>query len=148
MAHTSVDIAAPGIVAPPTKEHLEFLQKWTKAHVKDNNVFVLGPLSPDGIYSFDIVLFGLLRLRGYIDTTSLAFQLEALLHIPILGDISLGEISGSLKDGVTLAIGISGIATGSLRFYLQNTWDLYVDIGLDTIVGDWHTTVFLFTIPH
>jgi hypothetical protein len=147
VASISIANPTPDSIIPPSEEYLKLLRNWVQVHVKDGNVSQLGP-ALNGTFPFDIVLFGVLELKGTIDITTLAFHLEVYLIIPIWGRVSIGEIDGSLKDGITLEIGVKGIATGSLHFYLKNKWDLYVDIELDTIVGKWIDTVFLFTIPH
>lgn len=107
-----------------------------------------GPETASNGYPFDIVLFQVLEISGWIDLASWACNFSAYLRIPLLPfRMFIGGISGSLHDGITLAVGITGIATGSITLHILNTDELYCDVKLQTIVGNWDKDLDICKIP-
>ncbi|PAV24143.1 hypothetical protein PNOK_0121100 [Pyrrhoderma noxium] len=66
------------------------------------------------------------RVSIYILDLVIAFNsatgtisLEAYVNIPIIGSVNIGQISGSLTDGVNLSLGYPGVLSGSVGIRLS-----------------------------
>ena len=64
------------------------------------------------------------QVTGYLDLE----KKEIGVNVTVVG-ISIGNISGSLVNGVTVEVNLL-VAKGSLRFYLKDGDDLYVHVNL------------------
>jgi hypothetical protein len=77
----------------------------------------------------------------------LSLNVLAYLTVPFLPKIEIGQSTANLKDGITIQVGIPLIVTGSLNFHLEGQYQLYCDVKLNSIVGNFDKDVFLFKIP-
>ncbi|KAI0741042.1 hypothetical protein C8Q76DRAFT_666944 [Earliella scabrosa] len=97
----------------------------------------------------EIPLWGLVFiLRGTISRpASGTFTIDATfsVRIPIFGEHNLSKVRGSLDDGVDITWGISGVLSGTSRFYGRGTW-LWVDIAA-TVFGHTHDLLSMALIP-
>ncbi|KAI0901669.1 hypothetical protein F4806DRAFT_444087, partial [Annulohypoxylon nitens] len=64
--------------------------------------------------------FGLLNLRGWIHTLTLAVQIDV-----IVAGICLGTYNFNLKDGFVVKFDLL-VASGRLHFYKKNSRDLWI----------------------
>jgi len=88
------------------------------------------------------------QLKGYIDLSSLAINAGLYVKIPLFPDIFLAGVAGNLKDGVTVSFNAVGVISGSARFYLKNTFDLWVHLQVSVFGQYFQGDFYLFTIPH
>jgi hypothetical protein len=68
--------------------------------------------------------------------------------IPLFPEIQLARVQGNLRDGVTVSFNAAGIISGSARFYLQDTWELWVHLSVSIFGKEWDGDFYLLTIPH
>ncbi|KAH9965704.1 hypothetical protein BJV74DRAFT_799580 [Russula compacta] len=66
-------------------------------------------------------------LNGFIDLSTQKFDATLSDHIPIVGTHKLTEVTGNLKDGITVYYKIEKVLGGKGRFYLKDKW-IYVDL--------------------
>ncbi|KAF5659831.1 hypothetical protein FHETE_9261 [Fusarium heterosporum] len=83
----------------------------------------LPPRDVEGRHGIDWS-FGPLKITGYVDTTTLGLGIS----VSVAG-VSIGNIYGSLKDGVGLDVDLFA-AQGSLKFYLKNGNEIWVTLDL------------------
>ncbi|KAH9962526.1 hypothetical protein BJV74DRAFT_990920 [Russula compacta] len=99
-------------------------------------------------YDFDIE-FGFAGLtwilRGSINLSTLSISASFLVRIPLLGTITLASLNGSLLEGVSVTFGISGILSGTAKFYVRDKW-LYVDLSA-TVFGSTYGPITIGLIP-
>ena len=86
------------------------------------------------------------QISASIDVTSLSCNFTAYLRVPFLPKINLGRITGNLKDGITLAVGLKGVAFGGITLHILNTSELHCNVHLDTILGNWKKILYLFKL--
>jgi len=71
--------------------------------------------------SFEVVIAGVIRLKGTINTDNFEVDASLAIYIPIWGWQTLVHFKGNLKQGIIVNVGV-GPAKGSLRLYLQDGW--------------------------
>ncbi|KAF5345407.1 hypothetical protein D9756_010978 [Leucocoprinus leucothites] len=84
--------------------------------------FAIGPLEAGHSCSspqFD-VLIQVLQIVITYDSVTTGIVLEAFVNLPFLPTISLGKVSGSLKEGIVLKIGYKAILSGELSVKLKD----------------------------
>jgi hypothetical protein len=80
-------------------------------------------------------------VSGTVNTSTLAIDVT----ISVLG-INLGSFRGNLKDGLTINIDLIA-AKGSVRFYLKNGNEVWLDLKLSVLFdGSYNTSVKLISI--
>jgi hypothetical protein len=87
------------------------------------------------------------QINGSMDVTSLACNFTAYLLVSFLPKINIGGITGNLNDGITLTVGLKGVASGSITLHILRTSELYCKVQLDTVLGNWDKDVDLFKLP-
>ena len=65
--------------------------------------------------------------------------------ISFLPTFTLGQVKGSLKDGVSIEFGINGTLSGKATFYAKNGW-LVVDLSA-TVLGTSYGPLTIELIP-
>jgi len=88
------------------------------------------------------------QLKGYIDLGNWTIDAGLYVRIPLFPDIFLARVAGNLKDGVTVGFNVVGIISGSARFYVKNTWELWVHLEVSIFGRFFQGDLLLFTIPH
>ena len=88
------------------------------------------------------------QLKGYIDTDSLEIDAELYIKIPFIPEIPLARVKGSLKNGVLVSFNVVGVIVGTARFYLKNTWEVWMYLDATILGKSIAKDIYLFTIPH
>ncbi|RPD53723.1 hypothetical protein L226DRAFT_531392 [Lentinus tigrinus ALCF2SS1-7] len=122
---------------------------------KTYHAFVQGgyPLvGPDPKASYDIevdVPLGpvILQLRGSINTSTLEADIGLYVKVPFLPAIKLGELSGNLRDGITISVGVPGILEGSVTLYISDDNWLHIKFTLTIFGEEYSADIALFPIP-
>jgi len=84
-------------------------------------------------------------LTGTIDSSTLTIQATFKVQVPFFGTYTLGQIDGNLNTGVSLQFGISGIVSGTVKFYAKGGW-LWMDLSA-TILGSKYGPLSVQLIP-
>jgi len=84
-------------------------------------------------------------LTGTINTITLSIQATFKVQIPFLGTYTLGQINGNLITGIILKFGISGIVSGTAKFYAKGGW-LWMDLSA-SILGSSYGPLSVQLIP-
>ncbi|KAI1132447.1 hypothetical protein F5Y10DRAFT_261156 [Nemania abortiva] len=71
--------------------------------------------------------FGPVKISGYIDTSTLEIEINAI----VMG-ITLGTVYGNLNDGVVIKVNLIAVK-GEIRFFLKNGNELWVGLHLEVI---------------
>jgi len=66
--------------------------------------------------------------------------------VPIFGYIKLGAVQGNLKDGIVVSFNVYA-AQGSFTFHLKNGNELWVDVDVTSIVGNFNNDYFILKLP-
>ena len=82
-----------------------------------------------------------------IDLSTLYISAGVYVIAPFLPDVYIGGVSGNLRDGVKLEVGVSGVASGSITFHLLNSWELWANVELWTFIASINKDIWLLNIP-
>ncbi|KAL4242845.1 hypothetical protein ABKN59_011266 [Abortiporus biennis] len=88
--------------------------------------------------------FGPFRIIAKIDGMSISGEIG--INIPILGYKKLAGISGDLVNGVQAGFDLWGIASGSIRIFLQGK-NVMCELKASALGHTWNTTFKIFTLP-
>ncbi|WP_157963485.1 hypothetical protein [Actinocorallia populi] len=89
--------------------------------------------------------FEVWQVRGGITPGNLNAEVTGAMQVPLSGPASLGEASGTLKEGVALPFDLS-VAKGDARLYLKGEKQVWVQIKAVTPYGNYDHDVHLFDI--
>ncbi|GAA0953344.1 hypothetical protein GCM10009550_35180 [Actinocorallia libanotica] len=89
--------------------------------------------------------FEVWQVRGGIAPGDLNAEVTGAMQVPLSGPASLGEATGTLKEGVELPFDLS-VAKGSTRLYLKGEKQVWVQIKADTPYGNYDHDVHLFDL--
>ncbi len=89
--------------------------------------------------------FEVWQVRGGIAPGAGNAEVTGAMQVPLSGPASLGEASGTLKEGVELPFDLS-VAKGSTRLYLKGEKQVWVRIKADTPYGNYDHDVHLFDL--
>lgn len=85
------------------------------------------------------------QLKGYLDVTDLAVEINVYAKFPIFPGIFLGQLKGNLNDGVSISFSLPGIA-GDVTLFARDG-ALWIRFSL-TVLGETYSAEFeLFPIP-
>ncbi|KAI0781803.1 hypothetical protein C8Q75DRAFT_812225 [Abortiporus biennis] len=90
------------------------------------------------------ISFGPFRIIAKIDGLTISGEIG--INIPILGYKKLAGISGNLITGVEAGFDLWGIASGSIRIYLQGK-NVMCELKASALGKTWNTTFKIFTLP-
>ncbi|KAH9959369.1 hypothetical protein BJV74DRAFT_788840, partial [Russula compacta] len=85
------------------------------------------------------------QLKGSINLSTLSISATFSVRVPILGTFTLANLNGNLNDGVSVTFGVSGILSGTAKFYVKDKW-LYVDLSA-TVFGTTYGPISIGLIP-
>ncbi|KAL4247799.1 hypothetical protein ABKN59_007114 [Abortiporus biennis] len=88
--------------------------------------------------------FGPFRIIAKIDGMSISGEIG--INIPLLGYKKLAGISGDLVNGVQAGFDLWGIASGSIRIFLQGK-NVMCELKASALGKTWNTTFKIFTLP-
>ncbi|KZT09406.1 uncharacterized protein LAESUDRAFT_810990 [Laetiporus sulphureus 93-53] len=131
----------------PNGDELERLNEWIGKHVinKDTVGSVKCSAKRDKIFQY--VFNGVIQIDGWMNSESTIGVVHAQLRLPLYqGIISLGTVSGCMKDSVSMFVCLQPLAQGCLRFYVKDGSDLVVRLDVTTKLGDVFRDVTLFKI--
>jgi hypothetical protein len=66
--------------------------------------------------------------------------------VPIFGYIKLAAVQGNLNDGIVASFNVY-VAQGSFTFHLKNKNELWVDVDVTSIVGNFNNDYFILKLP-
>jgi len=108
-------------------------------------VFVVHEQATSTKHNYSTNILNVVEIDCTVDTANNNLSLDCNFNviIPILGEIHVAEISGDLNKGITVQIGLWGIASGSATFSIRSVTNT------DNTVTQWvFLTLQLTTAVH
>ncbi|KAL9102317.1 MAG: hypothetical protein Q9163_002535 [Psora crenata] len=96
------------------------------------------------------VEFVIFQIKGYYEQSMKDLSICADLYVA-LKTIHLAHCQGAIKQGEDMGceLGLSGIFTGSMRFYIKNNAEVWLHLDAKTFFHkEWHVDFKLFDLPH